>query len=261
MRRAVYQASLKGRRYGQLTLKYPSIQPQTEILLSGLWMFDAARECRIPAGSWARVGPSSTWGFQKMNAKQRPAAHPASAVNSAATSIEVDTGDKMDQIRELMFGGVTRDFDRRLKDLGEHLESGLSRISEEFDKRFAALEARYDPQLERINAQLRQETAARTSAIDDVDVRFSQALRTQRGEINAVLQQHEDNAASAETRARDSLAQLEDRTKAALLALKEALSVARTELGGEKLAREDLADLMAEVSLRLRGIQDVSKGG
>ncbi len=196
-----------------------------------------------------------------MNTKQRPVAQSVPAVKPVSTSAEAETGDKMDQIRELMFGGVARDFDRRLKDLGERLESELSRISEEFDKRVAALEAKYDPQLERINAQLRQESAARTSAIDDVDVRFSQALRTQRGEINALLQQQEDNAASAEARARDSLAQLEDRTKASLLALKEALSVARAELGGEKLAREDLADLMAEVSLRLRGTQDVSKGG
>lgn len=196
-----------------------------------------------------------------MNAKQRSVAQSVTVVKSAAASAEVETGDKMEQIRELMFGGVTRDFDRRLKDLSDHLEGGLSRISEEFDKRVAALEAKYDPQLERIGAQLRQESAARTSAIDDVDVRFSQAMRTQRSEINAVLQQHEDNASSAEARARDSLAQLEDRTKAALLALKEALAVARMELGGEKLAREDLADLMAEVSLRLRGTQDVSKSG
>jgi hypothetical protein len=92
-------------------------------------------------------------------------------------------------------------------------------------------------------------------------VRFSQAQRTQRSEINAALQRHEDSANGAEARARDALALLEERTQAALQAVRDALASARSELGGQKLAREDLADLMAEVSLRLRGTQDASKTG
>ena len=64
-----------------------------------------------------------------------------------------------------------------------------------------------------------------------------------------------------EARARDALAQLDQRTQPALQSVRDALASARNELGGQKLAREDLADLMAEVSLRLRGTQDASKGG
>lgn len=168
---------------------------------------------------------------------------------------------KMDQIRELMFGGVVRDFDRRIKELNELMESELVRVAADYERRIAGLEARLDPQIEKLGAQLRQESAARTSALDDIDVRFGQAQRTLRSEINAVLQQHEDNAAASEARARDALAQLDERTQAALQAVREALSSARSELGGQKLAREDLADLMAEVSLRLRGAQDASRNG
>ncbi|KAF1712384.1 hypothetical protein CSC70_02350 [Pseudoxanthomonas kalamensis DSM 18571] len=172
-----------------------------------------------------------------------------------------EPGDKMEQIRELMFGGVVRDIDRRLKDLSERFEAELARIARESESRLAALEARLDPQIEKLGALLRQETAARTGALDDVDTRFSQALRTQRSEINGVLQQHEDSATAAEARARDALTQLDQRTREALQSLQEALGSARAELGGQKLAREDLADLMAEVSLRLRGTQDVAKSG
>ena len=167
----------------------------------------------------------------------------------------------MDQIRELMFGGVVRDFDRRIQEVSERMESELTRLANDYEKRVAALEARLDPQIEKLGTQLRQESAARTSALDDVDVRFSQAQRTQRSEVNAVLQQHEDNATAAETRGREALSQLDQRTQAALQSVRDALASARNELGGQKLAREDLADLMAEVSLRLRGTQDASKGG
>ena len=173
-----------------------------------------------------------------------------------------DAGDnKMDQIRELMFGGVVRDFDRRIKELGDRTENEMARVVADYEKRIAALEARLDPQIEKLGTQLRQESAARTSALDDVDVRFAQAQRTQRGEINAILQQHEDSATAAEVRGREALAQLEQRTESALQAIRDALSSARSELGGQKLAREDLADLMAEVALRLRGTQDASKSG
>ena len=51
------------------------------------------------------------------------------------------------------------------------------------------------------------------------------------------------------------------RPQAVVQAVRDALNAARGELGAQKLAREDLADLMAEVSLRLRGTQDASKNG
>ena len=173
-----------------------------------------------------------------------------------------DAGEnKMDQIRELMFGGVVRDFDRRIKELADRTENEMTRVVADYEKRIAALEARLDPQIEKLGTQLRQESAARTSALDDVDVRYAQAQRTQRSEINAILQQHEDGATAAEARGREALAQLEQRTQSALQAIRDALASARTELGGQKLAREDLADLMAEVALRLRGTQDASKSG
>lgn len=180
----------------------------------------------------------------------------------AAYAANTDASDnKMEQIRELMFGGVVRDFDRRIKELGDRTESEMARVVSDYEQRIAALEARLDPRIETLATLLHQESTARTSALDDVDVRFSQAQRTQRSEISTILQQHEDNANAAESRAREALAQLDERTQAALQAVRDALASARNELGGQKLAREDLADLMAEVSLRLRGAQDAAKSG
>ncbi len=172
-----------------------------------------------------------------------------------------EPADKMEQIRELMFGGTVRDFDRRMKELGDRLDAELARATSALDARIGALESRLDTQLEKLTTQLRAESAARQGALDDLESRLNQSLRTQRNEINAVLQQHEDAAGVAEARARDALAQFDAKTANALQQLRDALATARTELGGEKLAREDLADLMAEVSLRLRGAQDVVKSG
>ncbi len=209
-----------------------------------------------------RVNTKSTNTKQVGTGKSEPASETSAArVAVAAATATSEPADKMEQIRELMFGGTVRDFDRRLRDILDRLDTESARLSTDFDARLVALEARIAPQIEKLLQQLRSESAARQSALDDLDTRLSQALRTQRNEINAVLQQHEDNAESAEARAREALAQSEQKSTAALAQLREALVNARLELGGEKLAREDLADLMAEVALRLRGAQDVVGSG
>jgi hypothetical protein len=181
---------------------------------------------------------------------------PAKAAGAVDGQVSAPGERKMEQIRELMFGGVVRDFERRLKELDERFESESSRMRDDCHKRIGALEARLDTQIERLQAQLRQESTARTGAFEDVDTRFNQALRTQSNELGAVLQRHEDDANAGEARTREVLARLEEQIMQAIQALKERLSSTSDRLGEEKLAREDLADLMAELSLRLRGARD-----
>lgn len=195
-----------------------------------------------------------------MEAKQRVSAKPGPA--PVAVGSEADRGDqKMEQIRELMFGGVARDFDRRLKEMADGLKSEIAANFEDCTKRIVALETRLDTQVERLQVQLRQETTARATALDDLDTRIGQAQRTQRGELNAILQRHEDEAAAGEARAREAISVLEAQARQSIQALKEALNVSRVQINDEKLAREDLADLMAELSLRLRGKQDLADNG
>jgi hypothetical protein len=195
-----------------------------------------------------------------MEAKQRVSAKPG--VAPVAVGSEADRGDqKMEQIRELMFGGVAREFDRRLKEMADGLKEAIAANDEEGKKRIAALEIRLDTQIERIQVQLRQEAAARATALDDLDTRIGQAQRTQRGELSAILQRHEDEAAAGEARAREALSALEAQARQSIQALKDALNASRAQLNDEKLAREDLADLMAELSLRLRGKQDLADNG
>lgn len=197
-----------------------------------------------------------------METKQKVGVNRAAAVQVAIDGAGVEGSDrKMDQIRELMFGGLVRDFERRLKDLADRLDGEVARMTDDYHKRIAALEAKVDPQIERMLAQVRQEAAARASAIDDVDTRFNQALRTQRGELNAVLQRHEDEAVASETRGRETLSQLEGRVGQSFQALKDTMSATHARLQGGKVARDDLADLLAELSLRLRDSQELSGNG
>ncbi|PNS08796.1 hypothetical protein [Solilutibacter silvestris] len=188
----------------------------------------------------------------KKNGKQAP-----DTVADVATGATSPPGEhKMEQIRELMFGSVVRDFERRLGELHDRFEAESARILADGQKRVAELEARQAAQIERLQGQLRQESAARTGALEDVDTRFGQSLRTQSNEITAALQRHEDDAVSSEARLREAMAQLEQQLTQALQGAKDQFASGHRRLGDEKLAREDMADMMAELALRLRGAQD-----
>ncbi|MEH6421563.1 hypothetical protein [Pseudomonas sp. CGJS7] len=167
----------------------------------------------------------------------------------------------MEQIRELMFGGVARDFDRRLKEMEERFAEDLARICKDGDKRIAVLEARLNTQIERLQAQLRQEAAARALALDGLEMRMSQALVTQRSEVNAVLQRHEDEAVAGESRFGQALGAIEAQARESVQALKATLNSSHAHINESKLAREDMADMMAELSLRLRGPRDSAVEG
>ncbi len=56
--------------------------------------------------------------------------------------------DKMDQIRELMFGGVVRDFDRRIKELGDRTESEMARVVADYEDLLPLKHKKDDPLVE-----------------------------------------------------------------------------------------------------------------
>lgn len=167
---------------------------------------------------------------------------------------------KMDQVRDILFGSLMRDYDRRFQELEARVRAEVERLENELGRRAASIEERLEAGLEKSMAQLRQEGAARAAAIEDLDHRASQALRTQRGELVAAIGQVESDLGRSDARSREAIAQLQSSLDAAIRSLRDALSAERDALRGDKLGREDLADMMAELSLRLRGTLELPQG-
>jgi hypothetical protein len=159
----------------------------------------------------------------------------------------------VDQIRDILFGGQMRDYERRFGELAQRLEQESTRLREEIDRRVAALEARLDEQVDRQGRALKQEGADRARAIDDLESRTQQAARTQREELNAALAQLADDLARHDERARAALAALSSALDKSAAQADAALAAARQELRGDKVGRTDLSALLTEVALRLKG--------
>ncbi|MBK8285079.1 MAG: hypothetical protein IPK97_09445 [Ahniella sp.] len=167
-------------------------------------------------------------------------------------------GDRnVDQIRDILFGGQMRDYERRFGELSSRLEQDAARLRSDFDSRVSALEKRMDEQFDRLHKALRQEVQDRGQSLDDLESRHQQASRTQRSEVNASISNLQSDLAATDERLRAVLADLQTALKVAGERADGALGQTREELRRDKVSREDLAGMLAEVALRLKGQFDL----
>ncbi|MBN8728594.1 MAG: hypothetical protein J0H15_12955 [Xanthomonadales bacterium] len=163
----------------------------------------------------------------------------------------------VDQIRDILFGGQMRDYERRFQELNQRLEADLARLRETQDKRLAQIDKRIDEQLDKLSRLLRQEVDDRASAIDDLESRLQQAARTMRAEINKALDGLGQDLAGSDERLRAALAEQQAAAEARADAADAALLRTGETLRGDKVGRDDLAALLTEFALRLRGDFDL----
>lgn len=163
----------------------------------------------------------------------------------------------VDQIRDILFGGQMRDYERRFQELNQRLEAELARMREAQEKRLAQIDKRIDDQLDKLGKLLRQEVQDRNSAVDDLESRLQQAARTARSEVNKALEALEQELANGDERHRSALADLEASIATRAGETEAALSRSSEELRAEKVGRDDLAALLTEFALRLKGDFDL----
>ena len=90
-------------------------------------------------------------------------------------------GDRnVDQIRDILFGGQMRDYERRFVELAQKLEQEATRLRAEMEKRVAALEKRFDDASEKLARSVRQEISDRGKACDDLIGKRHMGLRAPR---------------------------------------------------------------------------------
>jgi exonuclease VII large subunit len=148
-----------------------------------------------PAGLRARA-PST--GRTRVQARTKAMAESKKATDGADRNV--------DQIRDILFGGQMRDYERRFQELHQRLEAELARMRDAHEKRLAQIDKRVDDQLDKIGKLLRQEVQDRNRSVDDLESRLQQAARTARGEVAASLDAQEKELAATDERLRTAVA-------------------------------------------------------
>ena len=161
------------------------------------------------SGKSKRKTPGSRPASHKLAVAARKLPAPArKSTMSEPKKPAADADGNVDQIRDILFGGQMRDYERRFQEFGQRLEAEMTRLRESQDKRLAQMDKRIDTELEKLSRQIRQEVADRTRADDDLETRVQQAARTARGEINNALEGLRGELGSLDERLRDALAEL-----------------------------------------------------
>lgn len=160
-------------------------------------------------------------------------------------------GGNIDKIREILFGGQMRDYERRFARLEERLVKEASDLRDDTRRRFDALEAFVKQELEALSERLQFEQRARDDSVQDL----ARALKETGQSIERKLAQLDEQTARGQRELRQ---QILDQSKS----LSEEIRQKRDELAAlverevaalssDKTDRAALAGLFSEVALRL----------
>lgn len=177
---------------------------------------------------------------------------PAARVNAAPEG-------NVDQIRDILFGGQMRDYERRFDELEERSRREAERARAEFIKRFESIEQLLKDQADKHNAQLKKLDSELKASADAAAVNSDRLAKTLRLELSDVDEKHDTNISGL----RDRLHKLANETAESLRSSQDEISTVIDRMGttlrDEKVARDELAGFFSEMALRLTRQFDLPK--
>ena len=166
----------------------------------------------------------------------------------------------VDQIREILFGGQMRDYEGRFVDLENQLVQRMDRMSAEFEKRIERLNTFAKREIDKLSERIKTERKDRVA-----DVKSSaRDLKDMTNQVEGWFGEVEDRLDNEAKDLRNALHDQSDELAALIAETRDQLNAALVNetrsLADAKLAREDLAGLLSEVSLRLTKDFKLPKG-
>lgn len=170
-----------------------------------------------------------------------------------APEVNLDNTDgNVDKIREILFGGQMRDYEQRFADLEDRLTRSVEVMSGNLEKRIERLDAYAKREMDKLGDQFKEERQARrkdekTSARELKDL--SKQVETWCAELEEEI---ESESQTLRRSLQEQSEELSGMVSDVHDQLSKSLSGETRNLADAKLAREDMADLLAEMALRLK---------
>ena len=162
-------------------------------------------------------------------------------------------GGNLDKVRDLLFGGQMRDYDRKFARLEERLVKETADLREEVRRRLSALEAYMKAEVESQSDRLRAEQEGRSAG----DKELGRELRDSAQQFDQKLSQLDDLVARNQRDLRQQLhaqhQELGDDIRQRVEDVLVRLAHEAQELRSDKTDRKALAALLTEMAMRLTG--------
>ena len=179
-------------------------------------------------------------------------------MKSAARANVVPEGN-VDQIRDILFGGQMRDYDRRFDELDERSKREAERARAEFIKRFESIEQLLKEQADKHAVQLKKLDTEHKASVEAASVSSDRLAKALRSELTDVDEKYDAGTSAL----RDRLHKLANETAESLRSSQDEISLVIDRMGSalrdEKVARDELAGFFSEMALRLTRQFDLPK--
>jgi len=172
--------------------------------------------------------------------------------NKKVSDSIADADANVDKIRDILFGGQMRDYEKRFAALEKRLTENIERTAREMEKRLERLNSFTRREFDKLSEQLKTERKDRAA-----DSKKSTAeLAEYADQVEGWFAEVEDRLSEETNEIRESLAEqsneLTKQLHSAQDTLQQELSRETGELADQKMARDDLAALLTEMALRLK---------
>ena len=161
------------------------------------------------------------------------------------------TPGNVDKIREILFGGQMRDYDKKFSRLGERLAKESAEVRSETKRLFESLENFVKKEIEALAARLQAEQQSRETSVESV----SGELRETGKALDGKIQQSVERATRAES---DLRQQILDQSKSLIEEMRQkhedlsgAVDRDLAELNHQKTDRASLSAMFSEFAMRL----------
>jgi uncharacterized phage infection (PIP) family protein YhgE len=179
--------------------------------------------------------------------------------NKLAEEDTVDRLGNIDQIRDIIFGPQLREYNRRF----EKIETSLSSLQEDVRSRIeetkntlsAALRTAVESlekKIRSLNANAQEEWGNLRQQLEHIDRKFSNSLETLSGEVEANTKSLREDLSQTRSKLQDDIRILKTQ-------IYEELDRRLSLLGDVKVSRDDMAEILVELGMRLRGVESFSE--
>ena len=177
--------------------------------------------------------------------------HSTKAADAAAATAEDLGAGNIDKVRDILFGGQMRDYERRFARLEERLLQETTEMKDDVRKRLAALEQFVRQEVESLADRIKAEHEERADADKDLAREARDAAKA----FEKKAGQLDDQIARAQRESRQQLLELHQRMTDELRQRSDEvlarLMQEATELRNDKTDRATLASLLTEMAMRL----------
>ncbi len=170
----------------------------------------------------------------------------ASAESAAPEAANVE------KIRDILFGGQMRDYDKRFNRLEERLAKAAEALREETKKRIETLEGFVHQEVEALNQRLKVEKAERMSGLKDLERGGQEAAKSAEKKMTQMEETFAKEAGDLRARLLEQTKHLTTELEQKHRSLSAALDREVQALQTDKPDRKALADLFTELAMRLR---------